>query len=193
MGMSYLLINFPIRISSLACVQNNSKQLPSTGSICLSHILMSTFTLKALADDILKLFFSFFRQIRPDCSCESSTRQMIHIKCQVIFSLKKYLKVVWLAFLLLTFIIRPRCNQASSMGAGYSNCACKDQGPVVQSVVSLTSSLRVISLTVSVDSIYSILIFFAEKMWVAFALQKLLTFFFQQKNSAYLRITRCKF
>ena len=38
------------------------------------------------------------------------------------------------------------------------------QGPVVQSVVSLTSSLRVISLTVLADSIYSILIFFAEKM-----------------------------
>ena len=50
-------------------------------------------------------------------------------------------------------------------------------GPVVQSVVSLTSSLRVISLTVLADSIYNILIFFAGKMWVAFALQKLLTFF----------------
>ena len=37
-------------------------------------------------------------------------------------------------------------------------------GPVVQSVVSLTSLLRVISLTISVDSIYNILIFFAEKM-----------------------------
>ena len=37
-------------------------------------------------------------------------------------------------------------------------------GPVVQSIVSLTSSLRVISLTVLADSIYSILIFFAEKM-----------------------------
>ena len=61
-------------------------------------------------------------------------------------------------------------------------------GPDVQSVVSLTSSLRVISLTVLADSIYNILIFFAEKMWVAFALQKLLTFF-QQKISAYLRIT----
>ena len=60
------------------------------------------------------------------------------------------------------------------------------QGPVVQSVVSLTSSLRVISLTVLADSIHNILIFFAEKMWVAFAMQKLLTFF-QQKISAYLR------
>ena len=50
-------------------------------------------------------------------------------------------------------------------------------GPVVQSVVSLTSSLKVISLTILADSIYKILIFFAEKMWVAFALQKLLTFF----------------
>ena len=38
------------------------------------------------------------------------------------------------------------------------------QGPVVQSVVSLTSSLRVIYLTVLADSIYNILIFFAEKM-----------------------------
>ena len=37
-------------------------------------------------------------------------------------------------------------------------------GPVVQSVVSLSSSLRVISLTVLADSIYNILIFFAEKM-----------------------------
>ena len=37
-------------------------------------------------------------------------------------------------------------------------------GPVVQSIVSLTSSLRVISLTALVDSIYNILIFFAEKM-----------------------------
>ena len=66
------------------------------------------------------------------------------------------------------------------------------QGPVVQSVVSLTSSLRVISLTVLADSIHNILIFFAEKMWVAFAMQKLLTFF-QQKISAYLCITRLKF
>ena len=65
-------------------------------------------------------------------------------------------------------------------------------GLVVQSVVSLTSLLRVISLTVLANSIYNILIFFAEKMWVAFALQKLLTFF-QQNISAYLRITRCKF
>ena len=39
-----------------------------------------------------------------------------------------------------------------------------DQGPVVQSVLSLTSSLRVISLTVLADSICNILIFFAEKM-----------------------------
>ena len=36
-------------------------------------------------------------------------------------------------------------------------------GPVVQSIVSLTNSLRVISLTVLADSIYNSLIFFAEK------------------------------
>ena len=40
----------------------------------------------------------------------------------------------------------------------------KHLGPVVQSLVSLTSSLSVISLTVLADSIYNILIFFAEKM-----------------------------
>ena len=76
----------------------------------------------------------------------------------------------------------------------YNECKKKkkNQGPVVQSVVSLTSSLSVISLTVLVDSLYYILIFFAEKMCVAFALQKLLTFF-QQKISACFRITRCKF
>ena len=37
-------------------------------------------------------------------------------------------------------------------------------GPVVQSVVSLTSLLRVISLTVLADSMHNILITFAEKM-----------------------------
>ena len=47
------------------------------------------------------------------------------------------------------------------------------------------SSLRAISLTILADSIYNFLKFFAEKMWVAFALQKLLTFF-QQIISAYL-------
>ena len=65
-------------------------------------------------------------------------------------------------------------------------------GPVVQSAVSLMTSLRVILLTVLADPIHNILLFFAEKMWVAFALQKLLTFF-QQKISEYLRITQCKF
>ena len=41
-----------------------------------------------------------------------------------------------------------------------------NQGPVVQSVFSLTSALRVILLTVLADSIYNILIFFAEKMCI---------------------------
>ena len=39
-----------------------------------------------------------------------------------------------------------------------------NMGPFVQSVVSLTSSLRVISLTLLSDSIHNILIFFAEKI-----------------------------
>ena len=56
-----------------------------------------------------------------------------------------------------------------------------DQGPVVQSVVSLTSSLRVISLTVLADSIYNILIFFAEKNVSSFCTAKA-THIFAEKN-----------
>ena len=55
------------------------------------------------------------------------------------------------------------------------------QGPVVQSVVSLTSSLRVISLTVLADSIYIILIFFAEKNVSSFCIAKA-THIFSAKN-----------
>ena len=54
-------------------------------------------------------------------------------------------------------------------------------GPVVQSVVSLTSSLRVISLTVLADSIYNMLIFFAEKNVSSFCTAKA-THIFSAKN-----------
>ena len=53
---------------------------------------------------------------------------------------------------------------AQKLYMGNRNNHFDEQGPVVQSVVSLTRSLRVISLTVLADSIYNILIFFAEKM-----------------------------
>ena len=72
-------------------------------------------------------------------------------------------------------------KQQKSTLMPYADSKGQGQGPVVQSLVSLTSSLRVISLTVLADSVYNSLIFFAEKMWVAFALQKLLTFFFSKK------------
>ena len=63
-------------------------------------------------------------------------------------------------------------------------------GPVIQSVVSLTSSLRVILLTALADSIHNILIFVAEKNVSSY--QNVLTFL-QQTISAYLRITRLRF
>ena len=53
-------------------------------------------------------------------------------------------------------------------------------GPVVQSIVSLTSSLRGQLVKCFMTLSPNTLIFFAEKMREAFALQKLLTFF-QQK------------
>ena len=60
------------------------------------------------------------------------------------------------------------------------------QGPVVQSFVSLTNPLRG-QLVKCFTTLYpNTLIFFVEKMREAFALQKLLTFF-QQKILEYLR------
>ena len=59
-------------------------------------------------------------------------------------------------------------------------------GPVVQSIVSLTSALRG-QLVKCFTTLYpNILKFFVEKIREAFALQKLLKFF-QQKILAYLR------
>ena len=58
-------------------------------------------------------------------------------------------------------------------------------GPVVQSVVSLTSSLRVIPLTVLADSIYNILIFFAEKNVSSFCIAKATHIFSAKKFSIF--------
>ena len=57
----------------------------------------------------------------------------------------------------------------------------KHLGPVVQSVVCLTSSLRVISLSVLADSIHNILIFFAEKIVSSFLHCKSYSHFFSKK------------
>ena len=67
-----------------------------------------------------------------------------------------------------------------------------DQGPVVQNIISLTKSLVNDSLSLLVCLKSSVLIFFAEKMWGAFALQKLLTFFWQ-KMAVFLCIICLKF
>ena len=53
-----------------------------------------------------------------------------------------------------------------------------DLGPVVQSIVSLTSSLRGQLVKYFTTLLLNTLIFFVEKMREAFALQKLFTFFF---------------
>ena len=59
--------------------------------------------------------------------------------------------------------------------------AWSKSGPSCSKRRQLNELLRLISLTDLVYSTYNILIFLCWKMWVAFALQKLLTFF-QQKN-----------
>ena len=55
-------------------------------------------------------------------------------------------------------------------------------GTVVQSVVSLTSLVRVISLTALADSIYNTLIFFAEKKNVSSFCTAKATHIFSAKN-----------
>ena len=77
---------------------------------------------------------------------------------------KKKLKRRWnLSFWILNFLLTIARSFLYRLQA-IALCKINYQGPVVQSVVSLTSSLRVISLTVLGDSIHNILIFFAEKM-----------------------------
>ena len=70
-------------------------------------------------------------------------------------------------------------------GIGRSHPVCI-QGPVVQSIVSLTSSLSGQLLKCFTTLLQNTLKFFVEKMREAFAMQKLLTFF-QQKIMAYFR------
>ena len=94
-------------------------------------------------------FVGFFM----DISCKLSPYESICIKCQALISEKKQGNNFILSAE--TFIL----------------------APVVQSVVSLTSSLRVISSTVLADTLHNIPIFFAEKMWVAFAQQSYSHFF----------------
>ena len=44
---------------------------------------------KFVAGDIQIFFFFFSEKTSLDISCESSAKQMIHMKCQDLFSLKK--------------------------------------------------------------------------------------------------------
>ena len=48
---------------------------------------------KIAADDILIFYFYLLKKLRLDFSCESSAKQRIHMKYQVLFSLKQNEKV----------------------------------------------------------------------------------------------------
>ena len=48
---------------------------------------------KIAADDILIVYFYLSKKIRLDFSCESSSEQRIHLKDQVLFSLKNNEKI----------------------------------------------------------------------------------------------------
>ena len=73
---------------------------------------------------------------------------------------------------LLSFGIQSNFNSSNIFGTMKMNSThgqFQPLGPVVQSVVRLTSSLRVISLTVLADTIHNILIFFSAKKFSIFA------------------------
>ena len=61
----------------------------------------------------------------------------------------------------------------------------KDQGPVVQSIISLTSLLEVKMWSVLVSTISNSQLFLQKKMWVAFAFAKTTHIFFSKNISAY--------
>ena len=77
---------------------------------------------------------------------------------------KEYIRIVAL------FVLR-------KLGLKKMSKFCEHQGPVFQSIVSLTSSLRGQLVKCFTTLSPNTLIFFVEKMREAFALQKLLTFF----------------
>ena len=60
-----------------------------------------------------------------------------------------------------------------------------DQGPVVQNIVSLMSSLVIKMLTVLVSTISNLQVFLLKKMWVAFANAKATHIFFSKNISIY--------
>ena len=88
--------------------------------------------------------------------------------------LSKYLHLEWKKDLLhfshykpMETLLTYQWKQMSNGNKNKFSIKANILGPVAQSIISLTSSLRVISLTALADSIHNILIFFAEKMWVA--------------------------
>ena len=50
---------------------------------------------KIAADDIIIFYFYFLKKIRLDFSCESSARQRIHMKYQVLFFSEKQRKSIY--------------------------------------------------------------------------------------------------
>ena len=88
--------------------------------------------------------------------------QLMYIAATVLFAFPR--PICLLLQTVLFDFVKPIlcCLVLSNMPTSFSSLG--RLSPVVQSVVSLTSSLRVISLTVLADSIHNILIFFAEKM-----------------------------
>ena len=149
----------------------------------------------------ITLYFCKFLKLNSFCNRWVSS---VHILCSFFVqwkNLREGTKItppwhfIWIkVYLLCSRIIEIHFMQKkeiSSFGNIFFNKAFPAKvlailGPVVQSIISLTSSLRGELVKCFTTLLPNTLKFFVEKMREAFALQKLLTFF-QQKILAYFR------
>ena len=78
---------------------------------------------------------------------------------------------------------------SNTLGITWTDNTLEQQGPVVQSIVSLTSLLRGQLVKCFTTLLPNTLIFFDEKMREVFALQKLLTFFSAKNIGIFEKLT----
>ena len=140
------------------------------------HCLILSFCQKhwcSIYHTVYSLLLFNFRIIKSDVKIDDDSSKKV---CNIMSYHLHYV-------MLLTCHHNVRSRLITSVHSKYT--VSGNQGPVVQSVLSLMSTLRVISLTVLVDSIYNILIFFAEKSVSSFCTAKATHIFSAKKFSIF--------
>ena len=120
---------------------------------------------KITQQNVTRCFSNFTVIWTAQLACDAYTNDSFHLNC---------------------FLTVQRKQAESQSAQTLIRSLLTKTGPVVQSIVSLTKSLVNDSLSLLVCLKSSVLIFFAEKMWGAFAVQKLLTFFLAKNGSVFM-------